>query len=309
MGTPRDKDPSLYRLISIRTKGARLWMVPSRNLEKLFGGIVARYQELCNIYIYAYFFLGNHFHLLIRAPLSNTDEFCENVNREISRRMNWKLRREGKFWGKKYSDVPASGNEEDLLEALLYVTTNATRHGLLEDSRDWPGLNSFKHLLNETDRYFTFNHYSKIDPAERVSRHALKLSILPMFASLPKTERKKKMEGLLRERMALTGEERRSEGKGFLGLNGVISTPLGDKPREVSRSKSPVCYTKCLETLLERRKAHRLRVLAYREASFEYRLGKLDAEFPVFSFKPPLHRASRLCPFQPLSPDFLKKVA
>jgi len=223
--------------------------------------------------------------------------------------MNWKLKREGKFWGKKYDDIPVSENEEDLLEALLYVTTNATRHGLLENSRDWPGLNSFKHLLVETDRKFSFNHYSKIDPAQQISRHTLKLSILPMFLSLSKSERLGEMEKLLTEKMNFYAEERRSEGKGFLGLKKILSIPLGDKPYEVSKSKRPVCYTKSLETLLERRKAHKLRVLAYREASFEYRLGKLDAEFPVYSFKPPLHRASRLCAFQPLSPDFLKKAA
>ncbi len=73
MTTPlRDSDPKIYRLITIRTEEARLWMVPSRNLEKVLGGIVARYQEICGVEIYAYTFLSNHYHLIVRAPKENS---------------------------------------------------------------------------------------------------------------------------------------------------------------------------------------------------------------------------------------------
>ena len=300
----RNTDPSIFRLISIRTCEARVWMVPSRNLEKLFGGILARYQELFSIEIYAYFFLGNHLHLLIRAPLGNTDEFCENVHREIARRMNWKLRREGKFWARRYDDIPVA-NEEDLIEALLYVTTNATRHGLMENSGKWPGLNSFNHLLTERDREFSFYHYSATESEERTSKHTLRLSILPTFIGMSKSERVAKMKELLYDKMRQYKEERLAEGKGFLTLKLITSQIPGEAPQSVSRSKRPVCYTKCLETLIERRKAERLRVQHYMEASFEYRLGRVDASFPEFSFKPPLHRRSRLVPFQPLTSNFL----
>ena len=64
---------------------ARLWIGLSSNVRKILGGILARYQELLEIELYSYCILGNHMHLLARAPKKNMDEFCENVNREIAR--------------------------------------------------------------------------------------------------------------------------------------------------------------------------------------------------------------------------------
>ena len=49
----RDKDPELYRLITIRTYDARLWMKPSKRVNKIIAGIIARYSELLEIEIYA----------------------------------------------------------------------------------------------------------------------------------------------------------------------------------------------------------------------------------------------------------------
>lgn len=184
----RNTDPEVYRLITIRTQEARLWITPSSNVKKLIGGILARYQEAFEILIYAYCVLGNHFHLLIKAPKGNTDEFCENVNREIARRLNWKHRREGSFWGRRYDDQVVL-SEDDLLEAFLYVTTNPTKHGLLRDSSEWPGLNSFHQAISEKTRQFSFYHYSAPEGGERVSTHGLELSILPQFEGLSKAER------------------------------------------------------------------------------------------------------------------------
>jgi len=81
-----------------------MWITPSSNVKKLIGGIIARYQEFLQIEIYAYCILSNHLHLLIKSPNGNTDEFCENVNREIARRLNWKHHREGQFWSRRYDD-------------------------------------------------------------------------------------------------------------------------------------------------------------------------------------------------------------
>ena len=45
----RNRDPETYRLITIRTSEARLWLTPSSNVAKLVGGVLARYQELLEI--------------------------------------------------------------------------------------------------------------------------------------------------------------------------------------------------------------------------------------------------------------------
>jgi len=296
----RNTDPESYRLITIRTQEARLWITPSSKVKKLIGGILARYQEIFGILIYAYCVLGNHFHLLIKAPKGNTDEFCENVNREISRRLNWKHRREGTFWGRRYDDQVVL-SEDALLEAFLYVTTNPTKHGLLRDSSEWLGLNSFHQAISEKTRQFSFYHYSAPEGGERVSTHALKLSVLPQFEGLSKAERTVELKKLLYARMDKIAEERKNNNQGFLSPEFFRNQIPGQKPRDVSRSPRPACYTTCPKRRNDYRREVRQKSKLYAEASFKFRLGELDTVFPEFCFKPPLHRAPRLIPFTPLS--------
>jgi putative transposase len=122
----RDRDPDSYRHITIRTHDGKFYLRPNRTVRRIIGGIIARYQEMLDIEIYAYAFLSNHYHLIIRAPHSNVDAFTGHLNREIARRMNYLNKRTGSIWPRPYTDQKIL-SEEDLLEAFLYITTNPTR--------------------------------------------------------------------------------------------------------------------------------------------------------------------------------------
>jgi len=245
--------------------------------------------------------LGNHLHLLARAPLGNIDEFCENVNREIARRLNWKHKREGKFWARRYDDQEVI-SEDDLVEAFLYINTNPTRHGLLEDSRKWPGLSSYEQSLNETARRYSFQHYTD---GYKVTTHKLRLSVLPTFKRTSFKARREKIRKLLLERQAEISKER--EGR-FLGLGKLLEHIAGEIPRKISRSPRPGCYTKSTELRREFLASERIRRARYDEASIRYRSG-LEAYFPEHTFKPPLHRLPRVIPFTPLTPEHFKNAA
>lgn len=293
----RNKDPEAYHLVTIRTQGARLWITPNAKVKRLIGGILARYQEYLGIEIYAYCVLGNHLHMVVRAPRGNLDEFCENVNREIAKRLNWWHKREGKFWARRY-DAQEILSEDDLLEAFLYVSTNPTRHGLLRDSSKWPGLNSIKQSLSGTSKRYSFRLHSSIEPVS--TSHRLKLSVLPQFKTMTSKARKVKILTLLRERMDEIALSRSEAGEGFLGLESILSQEPGTTPRTVSRSKRPPCYTKDRALLKEFREQARLLRKSYDEASARYRMGEYEVEFPLHTFRPPTHRVPRLVPFQPV---------
>lgn len=302
MGNPiRDRDPSLYRLITIRTVRGEMWLQPNGSNRRLIGGILARYQEIFGIEIYAYTVLSNHIHLIIRAPRGNTDEFAENVNREIARRINWRYRREGSLWGRRYSDQEVLDPESDLLEAFIYVTLNCTRHGLLRDAREWKGLHSYDQCLSESDRVFHFTHYSELN-AEGVPRrttHKLKLSVLPQFSALSKGRRKKKISKLLRERLELMWKERGNTP--YLGQATIEEQAPGEVPHRMSRSPRPACYSKCSKLIREFMKARRLLLERFSEASMRFRLGRLYVQFPAHTFKPPMHRLPRISPFNEIT--------
>lgn len=266
---------------------------------------MARYQEILKIELYAYVVLGNHIHFVARAPQSNIDEFEENVNREIARRLNWKHHREGKLWSKRYDDSTIL-SEEDLVEAFLYVTTNPTRHGLVKDSREWEGLHCFDHALSETDREFSFHHYSAAAAEPKVTRHVLRLSVLPQFATTPRKERRQLIEKLLVARMERLAVERKEAGQGFLGLVAIREQPVGASPLSSSRKPRPPCYTKSPALRREYRRMRTLVRVAYADASFRYRLGYRDTIFPLHTFLPPTHRLPRLTRFVPVDASALK---
>lgn len=304
----RDKNPELYRLITIRTADARLWMKPNKKVRRIIGGIIARYAEILGIELFAANFLSNHYHLLIRALGGNADEFEENVNREIARRINWINHREGKFWERRYDDQPIL-NEDDLLEAFLYITTNPVKHGLIRDPATWPGFNTCNMSINEKGETYSFNHYSAENVADRITHHTIVIKPLPQFAALSSKKRKEKIGQLINERTKLLIEERKANGMGFLGLEAIKEQDPNDKPISVSRSPRPHCYSKNPEVIKEHRRNVLNRRDQYTEASARYRLGDVNALFPEYSFKPPLHRKPRTQPFKPLPEDYFRKAA
>lgn len=308
MGRPlRNRDPFIYRVITIRTDGAHLWMVPSKRTNNILGGVLARYAEIFGIEILAYCFLSNHYHLLIRAPLQNADEFQENVNREIARRMNWKLRRRGNFWERRYDDQEVI-SEEDLLEAFLYISTNAVRHGLEAEPSLWPGLNSYEQSLTEKPEHYPFHHHSAAEGQEKITYHSLKLTILPQFVALAKEERTSLIQNALEDRTKMLVESRKASGLSFLGARAVKEQNPLSTPRTISRSPRPPCYTKDKNLRRQFRLQDRLRHTLYSEASMRFRLGDLHVVFPAFTFKPPLHRKPRLIPFHPLPDDHFRNA-
>ena len=59
----RNTNPEYIRLVTIRTQNAKLYMVPSKELNQIVGGVLAKYQQKYRIIIYGFIFLSNHYHL------------------------------------------------------------------------------------------------------------------------------------------------------------------------------------------------------------------------------------------------------
>jgi hypothetical protein len=230
------------------------------------------------------------------------DEFEENINREFARRLNWKHRREGPLWARRYDDQQIL-SEGDLLNAFLYVNTNPTKHGLVRNSRDWPGLISFQHCVDEEDRKFFFHRRSKDGWGSSDTEHSLKLSVLPQFRKYSKQQRQKIILDLLKKRMKQLASERASRNEGFLGVKKIREQRAGDRPREVAKSIRPSCYTSCAKLRAQFKRERKDLLEAYARASVRFRLGARHVVFPPYTFLPPTHRLPRILPFRPLLRD------
>ena len=309
MGTAlRDCDPSLYHLITTRTEQQRYYLRPGKDTNKIIGGVIARYQEKFQIEIIAYCVMSNHPHFVARAPLGNLDEFMENVNREISRRVNYKLGRKGKLWGRRYKPQ-AIPTDKDLEEALLYTVTNPVKHGAVRHSSLWPGLCSYWQNLTGEKKRYSFRHYSEKEDHKKVTQHDLVISPLPALKGLSVEERRKYLNDKLEARTAELVAEREAKRQGFMPEDRITRVDPFSSPGSSHHTPAGSCYSKDPEVIREFKRIERERRSSYSLASMRYRLGDLTVKFPRFTFKPPLHRKPRFKCFEPLPDDFFQKVA
>ena len=299
---PRNTDPNYVRHISIRCELARLSLLPAPEVNRIIGGIIARYQEQFSIIIYAYVVLGNHVHILARAPKSNMWMFEQGVNREIAKRINRFRGTRGHFWEGRYDDQMAP-EHGDPLEGFIYVMCNAVNHGLVEHPSLWPGFNSYAHVLDGKDRVYTFMNYTEYGKAvrrarrrkEKVNRkdfeikHVLSITPIPEFQHLSPKERRAVIMRLISERVKRIKKDRKKQGQGFLGRENILRQRHTDFPRSVKRAPKPICYTKSWEVKKRFMAWYFPWLQRFKEASRRFRSGELLVEFPEHSIKPPIH--------------------
>lgn len=289
----RNRAPEVFRLINMRTVESRLWLHPSESNRRMMGGVLARYQHIHHIDIFACSILSNHLHLLVRAPRGNIADFCADTFREIARRINYRYSRKGPLWGRRYDDLEVL-TSEDLLEAFLYVVTNPTKHALVKDSREWTGLCSIHQALGKSDEEFTFTHFSKSseDPTRETS-HTLIINPLPIFSSVRIEERQALIRNLIEQRTTSLQRARWGSGKSFLGTTKVLALEPGVKPETSSHKHRPWCYSKSPREIRNFTEQERERRASYRNSSKKFRSGDLSTTFPPFTFYPPLHMKPR----------------
>ena len=308
----RDTDPTKVHLITCRTRNAELLFVPKHKTNNVIGGIIAKYAKELGIELYAVAVLSNHYHMLLKAPRGNLALFAENINREIAKRINWLLDRKGTLWGRRYDDQVVL-EVEDGLEGLVYTLTNAVKHRLVYEPKQWPGVSTYWQTLGRKPNVYTFMNYkaynkakSKADSGEVVrksdyeKKYALEIKPLPLYEKLPIGEQRKRLEKALNTRTRKLAEERRKAGKGCLGRKAVLEQRVvGVYPKEVSYSKRPTCYTRNYAAKKLYDEEERERREEYREASFSYRSGEEDATFPEHCFHPPRHHIPKQHQYAP----------
>ena len=302
----RDRHPGKLHLLTCRIRNAEIWLVPSNALNEIIGGITARYQEMYGVEVFAYTYLGDHYHQLLRAPLENLAQYAENLNKQIALRTNRHYGRTGSFWGRRYDDH-ITITEVDAHWGYLYVMTNATKHGLVHHPRYWPGLNSWNHAFTGQDRFFPFDHWSKFTKAKRIAakrgtiarrddyqtKHRLHISALPQYAHLTWQQQEALLSPALEDKITALREERQQEEKGFLGAKTIKAQEPGIRPKNVSRSSRPKFYTKDPAARKSHSDEERIRRAAYTEASIRFRSGDYGVAFPPYCYRPPLHHKPR----------------
>lgn len=120
---------------SRRTEARRLCFTPvettNRIVDYLWILIASRYEK--EVRTYGVFFLGNHYHSLLRdlrgGRETRLSDYQRDLNSLLAKAMNAELGRSGALWAQgSYSNVEVHGDETEL-DQLLYLMAQPVAQG------------------------------------------------------------------------------------------------------------------------------------------------------------------------------------
>ena len=283
--------------VSSRTLHGRFLTRPSAEVNKLILGILGRAQAKYPVEIFAFVFLSNHFHLLMRASSAKRmAEFVSfvksNIAKELGRLHDWKQT----FWGGRYYSAPlADDSVEDEAARFMYILSNGCKEGLVASPLDWPGVSSAQALYRgETtmqgiwyDRTAEFHARIRGEQKLFPTVQTVHLSPLPFLAQSTPAEQREYMVAAIRHIEQETRERHKENGTRPLGARNIEQRNPHDSPNDFHPSPAPWFHCMNREQYRAMRAARAITVAAYREAAERLRRGDTDVEFPDGTFPPP----------------------
>ncbi|MCH7665965.1 MAG: transposase, partial [Acidobacteria bacterium] len=274
--------------VTCRTVHGRFLMKPSRRLNEIVLGVLARAQRMYPVDIVAPVFLSNHYHLLVWVP--NAQRLAAfmgylngNLAKEAGRIANWRE----KFWGRRYQAIVVSDESAAQIARLEYILSHGVKEGLVRRPADWPGVNGVHALLeakplegawvHRTKAYNARMRGEKLSKEEIESTETVSLAPLPCWAHLDAATYREKVAELV-----AAIEEAGRENSPALAL------PQSAHERPLRSKRSPAPYFHCASKRVRRElfEAYRWFVAAYREATERLSRGDPSPGFPEGSFPP-----------------------
>ncbi|QDG51905.1 hypothetical protein FIV42_14500 [Persicimonas caeni] len=251
--------------------------------------------------IFAYVFMSNHFHLLVRAPKMNLSEFMRDFQRELAARLNRHRNRTGTVFPRPF-DAPKVIGDDMFLEKLKYIVNNPCLSDLVRHPADWPGVSSWKsHQTGEAQvgrliDYKELRRLRRKDPStpreEAMRSDELVLATPPMWEDKSDEELRQLIVAQVEEQATELQKERARRRRRVVG-------PAKLKRMKVRHSPpAPKCYprVKCLCADAEKKKAYleerMTTVDAYKQAMGRWRRGKSSVTFPTGTHPPGLCRCA-----------------
>jgi putative transposase len=286
--------------VTNRCEQEQLLLLPKGRVNQLVREWLARAYAFVGggVELYAFVFLSNHFHMLMRDTEGSLARFMCYFESNLARAVNRELGRHGRFWGREYDDVIVDGNEA-FLDRYAYVLCNAVKAGLVERAAEWGGVSSLGttlgggmlrvSALNRTRLHNATRREQKVDRRDFIEKLEMPVMVPPMWAKLAQGEVARCL-----EEMVSAGEAEfraRRAGKRALGMQAVLRQRPTDRPVDPSFRPKIRFFCKDPWRRKELLAAYRGFVAAYRETYGTYlnaaRSGRRPAvEWPMWSYPP-----------------------
>lgn len=287
--------------VTTRTFQGRLLLRPGRLTNQTITGVLARAQERTGMKIVGPVAMSNHMHLLLVPDTTKQlTEFMRYVNSNVARKVGrlhgWKE----KFWGKRYSAIVVSHEEEAQVGRLKYLLSQGVKEGLVERPEDWPGLHLAQALEKGYDsipagtwhdrtaqyRAERRSGAQRVRTADFIEKNlSVGLAPLPCWKEMPWKERRQAVRDLI-EQVVLEAKRERGQ-RPVLGDEALQRQDPLSAPTKSDRRYAPPCHAASRQARKALLRELRDFADAFLAASDALRNGR-EACFPQGCFPPGL---------------------
>lgn len=263
--------------VTNRCEQERFLLLPKPRINRLIGAWLAKAlrEHGDGIELYAFIFLSNHLHLLLRDNQGRLAEFMWFLQLNLARAVNRELRRHGHFFSREYDAVPVL-TDADFEERYAYVVTNAVKAGLVARAADAPFLSSLGPALDDKPRRFRWLDRTRLHNRTRRGQpvdwrefervYELRLAVPPQWRGQSTRARRARIRALVRGAERRYGRERRAAGRGVLGRQRILAQSPLMRPRDPARRPRVKVFCKVRELRAAYLAGVRELVGRYREA-------------------------------------------
>ncbi len=298
---PRYIPPNSLQHVTDVTFQNRHFLSPSRELNRLFLGILGRAQRKYDMTICAVAVMSTHVHYALRprdgAHLAAFMCFLKtNIAKEIGKHLReW----EGSFFKGRYHLAPVSDDEADQVGLLRYILGHGPKEFLTDTVKEWPGVHSAMATIEGKDMvgqwidrtaYCNARHRKgkAVDVAAFTSEERVVISPPPCWQHLPEAQWRRAVADLVGKIDRMAAAEREVEGKTSLGVEKILAVnPTGradhveKSPQRRFHARDPKILQAMIDTWSEV-------IRCFREASEKLRSGMRNVVFPEGTFPPGL---------------------
>jgi len=282
MTWPRRVIAGTTYLLTRRCTERRYLLVPRGVSPKLVGYCVALAAQRHGILIHAVMVMSNHWHAVLTDPQGRVTEFARDVHALTARALNAHYGRWESFWSSQRLSLVELDGPDDILEKLVYTTTNPVEAGLVERPREWPGVRTLpSHVLDAPRRFPRprTRFFSRSALPEEVELH---LTVPAQLAQLGEGEYVRRYQAGVQQRVEALEARRVSEGRRVMGVHAL------KRQRKDGRPKTSAPRRKLDPAVASRDRTRRVGLLcelrrfrdAYREARRRWLQGDKAVLFP-----------------------------
>jgi len=285
--------------------------IPVPSTINIIGSSVARAHEMHPVDIVWWETNINHHHPGLRPSeeqLENIAPFLQTANSLIARGINKRYDHAGHVFSGPVRFTPCI-DDVSAQDRLLYALTNPVKDGLVESVRRSPFFSTFRgQAYGEALRYWYIDWeawWAKGGSRKKGNRSKdflkwveLPITPLPEFEDWPEHRIQSRVRNQVRDIEEETRRRLRSEERTVIGVPSLYAIDHRDRPKdEKEAGPQPICHAVDAQLRREYRAHWREIVNEHRKASWDYRMGYHEREFPDGTYRPPLttiYNSSRL---------------